>query len=503
MAVAQRQQQVEPICLTDIPWQDTPDGFIYSGMGAPYAPWRAWENYLYLAVFGGRFAGKSFAGALRHFLFCNAHPHSTNIIAFPDYHTWNIGTFPALKKVFRKQGLIEGVHWTYNVTNKTLYYTWCDVTVYCISLDDEKGGRSARAASVWIDEAGFITFKAFTGLQPTMTEEGFPHQCWMTSTPVGKQHWTYQFFEPALSYEEGYSDRDLSKELEDLDGIQDGRRHYFFAATAENPHGGVREDLEMARIYGRDSKEYQQEARGRFVVSEGLTYAAWNTEFHALPRSAWPGKERQNPKWRPSHVCMGGDFGEDHAATWTVGGIDTDGREYVLEVWKKRQAGPVEMRKEGIRLATKWGAQYGFTDHDPTWRRVIYPAELELIEDGRIVKSRWPEGCYLKPANKYVGSSADPSGGIGLIHATLRARHKDGGPMYIVDRDMCAPLVREYENYQRPGTVEGKPSPERPLHVGDDLMDAERYRKTMQSLWLKWDRQENRQAAARVSRMEF
>lgn len=471
-------------------WQRGPDGFVKMGMGAPYYPDREWEDMLYLGLFAGQDSGKSYAGAVRHLLYLQAWAGSVNIIAAPDFTRLERATLQTWKEVLASQGYIEGTDYLHNVTLKKITY-WNGAIDYLCSLDNPSSVRGIRASSIWLDEAGYTIWEAMKALQPRMTRPGFPHQFTATSTPAptGKRHWAYPFFFPRDAFEEGYSDVDVSQIIVAETGTSNGRehsislrgqtleyagrRHCLFAETRENPHGGQEEWEQLVALLGEDSPEFEIEARGRFVVPHGLTYTTWRTDVHALPRKAWPDPATRDPGWKPDRVAMGGDFGVDHPAAWVVWGMDTHGREYVLDEWAKRDSDPFEMATEGVRLAKLWGAKHVFTDHDPVWFRPI-----------KAVMNQHDIGMYR--ANKMVGRPSDPSGGIGMISAALRRRFPDDTPGLIVDRDRCPGLIREFENYQRPEEKEGQPRSERPVHIGDDRLDALRYVRTAGALRLHW-----------------
>jgi hypothetical protein len=465
-------------------------------MGAPYvtSPPREWEDFFYEAIFCGRYGGKSFMGAARHLLYVTAHPGSTNIIAVPNFKTANRGTLPALKKVLRSYGFQQGAHWDFNKTDMVITYHFAgDATAIIVSLDDEDSGRSIRAGSIWLDEAGFVSWEAFKGLQPTMTEVGLPHQMWLTSTPTGKGHWTYPFFFPREAQEEGYSDLNLASYIVSESGgpLEDRKdvwllnpdapddppshRTCMFAETKDNPYGGAQEAHQMALFLGVNSAQYKQEQGGRFVVQEDATYPQWNTDHHAKKRSEWP-EGCRDPLWKPDLVGMGVDFGKAHKSAIVVTGIDHYGRWFMLECWSKTGSNPVEVAENAARLATKWGATACWSDHDPGWRYALVDAlgELEIP-------------CLL--ANKQYGRASDPSGGLGtvarILAKTVTINGKEEQACF-VDRELCWDFVREIENYHLPPEVSGKPQSEHPQKINDDCVDAGRYNWVGMVRW-RWD----------------
>lgn len=470
-----------------------------AGMGAPYYPEREWSDMLYQGLFAGQDSGKTYAGAARHLLYINAWPNSVNIIAAPDFTRLERATLAQWKEFLSTQGFYENEHYIHNVTLKKITYLWNGAVDYLCSLDNPASVRGIRACAVWLDEAGYTDFAAMKALQPRMTRPGFPHFFDATSTPspIGKYHWAYEFFFPRHAAEEGYAKADIRNKIElDLEGdpsvdrccavrlkdtvgrggrvIKGGIRICTFAETSENPHGGEEEYNELATLLGEDSPEFQTEARGRFVVPGGLTLSAWKSDVHALHRHQWPDPGTQDPNWHPDRVAMGGDFGVDHLAAWVVWAVGLNGREYILDEWALRDGSPEEMAEAGVKLAKRWAVTHVYTDHDPTWFRTIREA-------------MWGIGVNMYRANKVVGRPSDPSGGIGMINAQLRKRFPDGTPALIVDRDRCPGLIREVENYHRKTDEhDDKPTSERPVHVGDDRLDAGRYVRTAMALKLHW-----------------
>ena len=462
-------------------------------MGAPVVtvPERPWSNYFYEAIFAGRYGGKSYIGAARHLIYAMTFPGSTNIIAAPNFKTINRGTFPALKKVLAAHGLQAGRDYDFNKTDMVLTYRWGSTAIF-VSLDDEDAGRSIRAASIWIDEAGFVSWEAFKGIQPTMTEEGYPHQLWMTSTPTGRGHWTYPFFFPREAFEEGYSKTDLGPYIlaesggpqaprkdvlllnpEDLEAAP-SQRVCMFGETKDNPHGGPAQANQMALLLGRNTAVYRQEQGGRFVVIDDATYPQWDTDYHAKLRSEWP-EGCRDPQWRPDQVGIGVDFGRSrgHGSGIVVKGVDHYGRWCTLETWKKEGSNPGEVAEVAARLSKKWDASGCWSDHDPGWRYALVSA-LDIP-------------CML--ANKQYGRISDPSGGLGNVAFVLSKKVMIDGKEEqgcFVDRELCWDYVREIENYTLPPEANGKAQSERPNKINDNLMDADRYVTVGMIRWF-WD----------------
>ena len=459
------------IDVTKVPWQDGPDGFVFHGMGAPYHVVREWEDGLYLAVSAGRWSGKSAAGATRHFLYVNAWPGSTNIIAVPDFGDFTRSTFPALQKVLTANGLRHGEHYEYNVTNHILTYKWNDSRAYVISLDDPEDVRGPDAASAWVDEAQGTVEKAFLNLTPTLRQPGYPHQLWITMTPPDQFHWSFWAFEPERAFAEGFTDRRPIVEgqrWDNIPGTESGSGYEYFLPDTEDGPGGhfrvvyafsgdnpyVSKSTLETNLYiagGRNSQLAQREFYGQWTTLEGLVFPTFDPRKHIVPRGEWPTK--------PTRYVVGFDYGFGTYSAFIVIGIDDEGRIYLVEEFYRPHMDELTIRNIGRHLMKKYDISMFFADS-------AAPAAISALKGG---------GLPCWGADKRGAKSmSDPGIGLGLVNWAITSRIKDGSQRLYVDPSLKN-FRAEMGSYiwETPG--KNKEPGERPRKKNDHLVDSLRY----------------------------
>lgn len=420
-------------------FQAGPYGFVR--VGTDDSP-TGWLDYLYQIVYGGRGAGKSQAGALRTLKYVVSWPRAFGVITAPTLNVIHDATLPALQRVLEQAGIHEDRDYSYNNTREEIKL-WNGGTILLRSTEHPQRIRGMDAAWFWMDEPRDSPLEAFLNLQATLRQQGFPHQGWMTTTPLGKYHWTYPLFYPEEAAREGFG-------RDDLQSRGTGTYIKFNAPTRENPFGGEELYQNLIRTYGVDSPRARQELEGQIVIQEGLVYPTWDSSKYVVPEADWPGS--------PVRVVAGVDFGFSAPAGVIVEGVDKAGRRYLLDQIYEAGLDEDTLGSRLVSLKRKYGILYFACDWaDPRWmhtlrRRFKLPAVKAL---------------------KKVGSGRDPSSGIGLCNKVL-ADDPDLGQMFYVS-PKCADFVMEIENYVRDEPSALRNPDERPRKFRDHLMDAWRY----------------------------
>lgn len=422
-----------------IGFQAGPYGFVR--IGTDDSP-TGWLDYLYQIVYGGRGGGKSQGGALRSLKYVVSWPRALGVITAPTLNVIHDATLPALQRVFEQAGIYEDKDYSYNNTREEIKL-WNGGTILLRSTEHPQRIRGMDAAWFWMDEPRDSPLEAFLNLQATLRQQGFPHQGWMTTTPLGKYHWTYPLFFPDEATREGFGNADLKER-------GTGTYIKFFAPTRENPFGGEELYQNLIRTYGVDSPRARQELEGKIVLMEGLVYPSWDAEKYVVDESHWPSY--------PVRVVAGVDFGFTAPAGVVVEGVDKSGRRYLLDEIYETGLDENSLGSKLLSLKRKYGISYFACDWaDPRWlhtlrRRYKLPAVRAL---------------------KKVGRGSDPSSGIGLCNAALQ--DGDLGQMFYVSPKMKN-FVMEIENYVREDPHNPLRNPdERPRKFMDHLMDSWRY----------------------------
>lgn len=423
-----------------VSFQAGPYGFVR--VGSEKSP-TGWMDYLYLLVLGGRGAGKSQGGALRAMHYIVSWPDSLGIVVAPTMTMMHDSTLPTLQRVLNQAGLLEDREYTYNRTLETLTF-WNGAVVLLRSSEHPQRLRGQDASWFWMDEPRDSPFEAFTNLAATLRRQNFPHQGWLTTTPLDKYHWIYPTFFPAEAAADGIDPVEFDEDF------TDGTYLHFDAPTINNPFGGERLARNLARLYGKDSVMYKREVGGKIMLMEGLVYPTWDSEKYLVDPKLWPSK--------PIRVAAGQDFGFHAPAATVIEGVDKIGRRYILsEIYQS------ELSEDDLGdLLVKARKKYNILAHPCDWEDPRWMRTLKRKYHLPVVR-----------ASKKVGSAASPSSGIGLCTQAL-ADSDTHGQMFFVD-PKCVNFKREIENYTREEQRFRISPSEKPRKFNDHAMDAWRY----------------------------
>src|SRR3990172_2351823 len=417
MTYSQRASGIEPTTRRDryatssaeniiklISFQKGPNGFVRYGTN-PVADLDLWIDYLYLLAHAGRGSGKSRGGGYRTLSYVKAWPGSLGLITAPTMKVLRNATLVALARCFTDAGLRQGYHWEYlakyEEVRMHIEKEGRDTKILLNSTEEPESLRGLDLAWAWMDEPRQSPYEAFLSIQASLRQQGFPHQFWLTTTPVGKEHWLHWVWEP-----EEHPDIMTN---EDLD--EGGTYIHMSGRTRDNPFGGEKLYRSLVRTYGENTARARQELAGEFVLMEGLTYSMWDHDYHLKPPKQWP----VLPPFR--HVAGGIDFGFANPACIIIEGIDSAGRKYLVDGYYKRGATEAEVVNEAKRLQDKWRVEWFASDpSNPSWRKAAQQAGVRV----------------LKAYNR-KGSISDISYGLCLCASVLTNRGPLGEQMFFVD----------------------------------------------------------------------
>ena len=457
--------------ITLFGFQAGPEGFVRYGIDEPI-------DYLFMRVLGGRGSGKSMGGALRLLRYIGTFPGSVGMVTAPVYDTIRRVTLPAIYNAFALAGWVRGVDYEYAEQKKILEVNneQTRATIYFGSTEIPQNLRGPDLHFLWMDEPRDSLEIAFLTVQPTLRGGGgYPHQAWFTTTPAGKRHWLRKIFMPDEFAMEFGEDEDDGK-------VRPFQGHYrsYNAHTWDNPYpepmplteeqkakmtpeelgfhklgGGMKLYLTNIRNYGGESSLYaRQEFFGEELMMEGLVYPDWNPDYHMKPESEWPVK-------KPRKIAAGVDFGFENPFVVLVGGMDGEGRIYILDEYVKRHLSEEQMVDLTKGAHKKWSPQTYFCDTE---------------DPGKIRALRWAKLPALSAMKKRE---------LGIDHCTaaLNATLSDGSQAFFVS-PRCVNFRREIETWIRDEVRLNKDPNEMPRTGGHDVMDAFRYLiEGMKRLW--------------------
>ena len=249
--------------------------------------------------------------------------------------------------------------------------------------------------------------ETFLVLSPSLTQEGYPHQGWVTSTPDWRKPWLRKIWVEHVHPATG-------------DPMDPDEFRTFHANMEDNwhlPTGFV----EKQKVLYADTRWAAQELRGEFIIVEGAGFQEFNEDIHV--RYGPP----EGTTWK--RKVAGLDFGGGASPTALVEwGVDQGGRFWALREYYSRDTDNTGWTK----AAVDWGVTAIFCDPAGGFRRA---SELSATYGLPIFLARNPGGGSAN-SFKYRQS---------LFGTRLRVRPEDNLPGLFITRN-CPNLIAEIPN---------------------------------------------------------
>jgi hypothetical protein len=333
-------------------------------------------------------------------------------------------------------------------------------TVWLRSTNHPTSNEGINASWLVYDEAPRERDRAAFDILAARVRRGYPgrrRRIAILGPPMTRSHWTAEEFGAGPG----------GARVGDMQGWSDGVRCVVRARTRDNPHLPADYETTLRGRPGASRGWCAQFLDAQFGALEGQVYEMWDRDVHVVPASRLAGRV-----WR--HTKVGVDWGWEHPGAMLVGGEDGFGDIYVLheEVHRHRV---VDATRDGwgiiaASLVRAWRVESFHCDPSAPGHlealsrslrtlgvpRRVYPADNDVGEGIRRV------GARLERA---VERSAERTQGA-LVGRRLPA-------LYV--SDACVHTIGEIEGYARKRARDGAIL-EAPVEVGDDAMDALRYR---------------------------
>jgi len=220
------------------------------------------------SLFGGRGSGKSGAGSQKACRKIMA--GESGAVINPDFENFRFSTWPEFREwipwdmVVKSQRQRQSPVWQPRMPFVMVFMN--GVKVYCKGLKDPDSARGPNLNWLWYDEGSRDDTGMSWNIAIASVRVGKDPQAWVTCTPNGEEHWTYQFFVK----------QEISPEILDLIPKDTKFIEYFFTTIEEN-----KENLDPA-FYASMLAAYpsgwlrDQELYGKFVSHGGkLGDPAW------------------------------------------------------------------------------------------------------------------------------------------------------------------------------------------------------------------------------------
>ena len=197
------------------------------------------------AFIGGVRSGKTHAGAVKAFLYCVANPGADGLVTGPDYTSLLGATYETYRKVFpdefieKWQG--QPVHTLFTKNNNRILFR--STGEYETSL------IGFTVAWAHMDEAAFSPSGAYDRVHARVSQPGFKHMIWLTTTPRGF-NWVHKHFPSG------------------------GKNPVWFASSRNNPFLGKDYVTRLLSQYVEGSGKALQEIEGQYTLMGSMFFDA-------------------------------------------------------------------------------------------------------------------------------------------------------------------------------------------------------------------------------------
>lgn len=371
----------------------------------------------FVALIGGIGSGKSLAGAARALRAAYGHI-GANTVRTPNLGLVTAPTYRMLEDATLRTFLevAEGRVVDF-IKSEMVAVLENGSEVLFRSVEEPQRLRGANVTWWFADEAALydpIVWQIGIG---RLRQFGQPGYAWITTTPKGR-NWIYKVF-----VQQGRSDHRL---------IQ--------VKTEDNPYLDAGFIAGLRQSYAGDFA--RQELDAEFVSFEGLIYPEYNPALHRYSEPV--------ERTRLVHVAAGVDWGYTNPGVIVIGGLDSDGRLYILREEYARQRLIDDWVEAARQLADIYSISTFHCDpSEPTYIARFTDAGLNAVK-----------------ANNAVVD------GIQAVKARLVQR-EDGLPRLLAHAS-CVHLLAEFEQYQWAASRDGVMR-DQPLKANDHAMDALRY----------------------------
>lgn len=280
------------------------------------------------ALFAGRRSGKSVAGVNKAFAYIHQNPGAMGVITSPIAPQIRQTLMPVIRKFW---GHVEGTEWELKVGDQEIHFSpqFKGSRIYLRPAIEPDAFRGMELAFFYMDEiSSEHQLDSFMILVPALTQEGYPHQGWVTSTPDWRKPWIRRLWVEGVN-------PTTHDEIKKTD-------YPIFAAHMQDnfhlPEGFFEKQL---ALYG-DTRRAAQELRGEFISVEGAAFPQFTESTHV----------RMPPldtKWR--RTVAGLDFGATSPTSLIEVRQDENSRLWVINEFYQRDAED----KDWVAAAGEWG----------------------------------------------------------------------------------------------------------------------------------------------------
>lgn len=182
-------------------WPVDKNGYVPNLAGQSFRPYPAQEAFLkskarYVMFRGSRGAGKTTAGAQKALQ--KIMQGESGAVLNPSFENFKYSTWPEFRNWIPWSMVVPGQRHrkdsSWQPTQPFVMVFMNGARVYCKGLKDPDSARGPNINWLWYDEGGVDKTGEAWQLAISSVRVGVDPQAWTTTTPKGRNHWTYKFF---------------------------------------------------------------------------------------------------------------------------------------------------------------------------------------------------------------------------------------------------------------------------------------------------------------------
>ena len=372
----------------------------------------------YTAFVAGIGSGKTFAGCVRA-LRASMGTIGTRNIATPNLGVITAPTYPMLQDATIRTFQDVAGDYIAKINRGTMTITMTNGSEILLRTADNPDRLRGPNISWWYgDEAALYKPDIWRIMIGRLRQFGVMGSAWITTTPRGRD-WIYRLF---------VRDADEKYEL-------------IRASSADNVY--LADDIIEAWESEYSGDFARQELLGEFIAHQGLVYEEFSQDRHVV--SETPDTFHD--------MIVGVDWGYANPGVMLIGGIDGDGRIWILSERYQRQQRIEEWANVALDIRGNYGAnQFVCDPSEPDYIRTLQQAGVSATQANNTVMTG------IQTVKHRLATRAETA------HGSL--------PRLVIHRS-CVNLISEFEQYQWRETRDGVH--DAPVKSNDHAMDAMRY----------------------------
>jgi PBSX family phage terminase large subunit len=269
-----------------------------------------------------------------------AHPGVPFGVAADTFGKLQSNFIAEFQRLLGEVGAVDGEHYRHNkVENKFYWYNGASLQGFTMDKPPEKT-KGPTLGGVIFDEADQITEAHYDIFSVCARDPRGPRQVVVLANPVPPAHWVNKRFSGSTADE----DAELVR-----------------VTSYDNPFLPVDQIRQLERQYPPGTDLHRRWVLGQSVAMQGAVYPSFDPLTHVVD---------QVPPLRG--YAAGLDLGVKDPSVLLIGGLDDDGRLYILAEYVSREGDPPQVQAVGMKRAlAQFPPMTIFSDHSLTFRTAL------------------------------------------------------------------------------------------------------------------------------------